>query len=174
MNPAMTPLFTRKDYLELPEGFPAQLIQGLLVKDPEPTYGHGALGTRLLFMLGRVVGADRLPLAPVRVEIDEHNCYHPDIQVLAAPIPFESKDVGVPLLVFEILSPSDARRSRTVKKDNYLAAGVGEVWIVDSHDESVEVHDRSGVRRARGEQEVRSRVLPEFAVVPRTLFAPPV
>ena len=38
MRPVST-LFTRADYDRLPEGFPAQLIHGWLVRDPAPSYG---------------------------------------------------------------------------------------------------------------------------------------
>ena len=38
----MTALFTRAQYDQLPEGFPAQLIEGDLVRDPAPTYGNAS------------------------------------------------------------------------------------------------------------------------------------
>jgi hypothetical protein len=34
------PAFTRADYDLLPEGFPAWLCQGELIRDETPTYGH--------------------------------------------------------------------------------------------------------------------------------------
>ena len=40
-------------------------------------------------------------------------------------------DVGVPLLVIEVLSSGTAARDRGVKRRTYQNAGVGEYWIVD-------------------------------------------
>ncbi len=52
----MSPTFTRADYDRLPEGFPAQLIEGFLVKQPAPTYGHQALVLELALKLVARVG----------------------------------------------------------------------------------------------------------------------
>ena len=38
-----TTRFDRADYMRLPEGFPAQLIGGFLVRDPSPVTGHQVL-----------------------------------------------------------------------------------------------------------------------------------
>jgi hypothetical protein len=40
-------LYTRADYERLPEGFPAQLVRGQLVKEPAPRCGHGVIGARV-------------------------------------------------------------------------------------------------------------------------------
>ena len=61
----MPQLFTRKDYDRLPEGFPAQLVEGLLVKESAPTYGHQRIESRILALLAALVGPDRaLPSPP--------------------------------------------------------------------------------------------------------------
>ena len=46
---------------------------------------------------------------------------------------------GAPDLVIEIVSPSTARRDRTVKLDFYRRLGVAEYWVVDPDAEQVEV-----------------------------------
>ncbi len=164
--------FTRSDYDRLPEGFPAQLVEGLLVKEPAPTYGHMCFQSRLLARLTALVGPERALPAPSDVGIDEFNVYQPDLLVLRTPPSFEVRDVGIPMLAVEILSPSTARRDRMVKRRRLLAAGVEEVWIVDPAAKSVEVYDASGVRVATGSETIASRALPGFTVVPAELFAP--
>ena len=164
--------FTRADYDRLPEGFPAQLVEGLLVKEPSPTYGHMCFQNRLHARLLALVGPERAMPAPSDVGIDEFNVYQPDLLVLRTPPSFEVRDVGIPLLAVEILSPSTARRDRMVKRRRLLAAGVEEVWIVDPVAKSVEVYDASGVRVATGGEALDSRALPGFTVVPDELFAP--
>ncbi len=44
----MQALFTRADWEALPEGFPAQLVGGQLLREPAPTYGHEDVRMRLL------------------------------------------------------------------------------------------------------------------------------
>ena len=41
-----TTKFTRADYMALPEGFPAQLIRGQLIKEAAPTPWHQVLVNR--------------------------------------------------------------------------------------------------------------------------------
>ena len=47
---------------------------------------------------------------------------------------------GVPVLAVEVLSPSDTQEYISAKIDQYLAAGVKLVWIVDPHFQTVTVH----------------------------------
>ena len=45
-----------------------------------------------------------------------------------------------PDLVVEILSPSTERNDRTIKLQDYARHGVGEYWIVDADERTVEQH----------------------------------
>ncbi len=47
---------------------------------------------------------------------------------------------GVPLLAAEVLSPTDRHEDVRDKVLEYLAAGVGMVWIVDPYFQTVQVH----------------------------------
>lgn len=168
-----TGAFTRADYECLPEGFPAQLVNGWLVKEPSPTYGHQALVLRLGRALASLVPEGLVVLAPADVVIDERNVFQPDVVVLRARPAWDGRDVGIPRLAIEVLSPSSARQDRARKAPRLLAAGVEEVWLVDPTTESVEVLDRAGRRVASGDETLASRALPGFEVVPRALFARP-
>ncbi len=169
----VTPPFTRADFMSLPEGFPAQLLGGSLVKEAAPTYGNQFVASRIHQALLPLVGADRAFDCALDVVLDEQNVFHPDVLVLRH-VPKDASDLGIPLLVFEILSPATARRDRGFKRRKYLEAGVEEVWIVDREGGTIEVHDRAESRTARGGEEIRSRALPGLALVPATLFAAPV
>ena len=170
---AVSTRFTRADYNRLPEGFPAQLVEGMLIKEAAPTYGHQCFLSRLHAALVALVGPERAVPAPSDVGIDEWNVYQPDILVLKKPPSFEVRDVGIPLLAIEVLSPSTARRDRGVKRRRLLGAGVEEVWIVDPVAKTVEVHDRTGCRSASGDETLASSAVPGFLIVPARLFAPP-
>jgi Uma2 family endonuclease len=163
--------FTREDYMRLPEGFPAQLIEGSLVKSPSATPGHQVLASRITASLVAIVGPNRTVQAPLDVPLDVLNVYQPDLLVWAKPQPWDARSAPTPLLVVEILSTSTRRRDRKVKTPRYLSAGVKEVWIVDPDERVVEVHSVDEVEAARGAQRARSRVVPGFALVPDRLFA---
>ena len=162
--------FTRADYDRLPEGFPAQLVEGLLVKEPSPTYGHQALASEIHAQLVSLVGARRALFAPCDVGLDDRNVYQPDLLVLKSVVPLSARDVGIPLIAVEVLCPSTARRDRKVKRRHLLAAGVAEVWIVDPDTRTVEMDDATGHRVARGKLTLSSAAVPGFALTPAQLF----
>ena len=51
---------------------------------------------------------------------------------------------GIPVLVVEILSPSDKQEEIDEKIDDYLEVGVALVWVIDPHDRTVLIY-RKGV-----------------------------
>jgi Uma2 family endonuclease len=167
----VTELFTRRDYLQLPEGFPAQLVEGFLVKDPSPTYGHQWVVGEILVALYAALPRPLVRPGPVDVPIDEHNVYVPDVAVYAVRPPDAVGGTLVPRVVFEILSPSTASRDRDVKRRRYLDAGVEEVWLVDAAAKAFEVHRRDGSTTARGAEAAHSAAIPGFAPVPDAFFA---
>src|SRR5262245_23633494 len=114
--------FTRADYELLPEGFPAQLVGGQLVREPAPTYGHMRIGSVLHALAVSLVGPERALQAPADVGIDDLNVFQPDVLVLREVPPEHVHEVGIPLLAVEILSPSTARRDRRLKLGKYLTA----------------------------------------------------
>ena len=162
--------FTRQDYDLLPEGFPAQLVEGCLVRSPSPTYGHQAIVNRLLAALFEQLPVDCILPSPMDVILDDHNVYQPDVLVFREPPPAEGRGEVVPLVCFEVLSPSTARRDRVTKLPRLLEAGVREVWILDPRQRTVEVHDGGPPRVARGEAQIRSRILPTLQLAPTSLY----
>jgi Uma2 family endonuclease len=87
-------------------------------------------------------GHGQLFAAPVGVEFpDTAEGVQPDIVfVSTAQLHMVKEDTiqGAPDLVIEVLSPSTARRDRTVKLDLYRRQGVGEYWIVDGDAKQIE------------------------------------
>ncbi|MFV1957835.1 MAG: Uma2 family endonuclease [Planctomycetota bacterium] len=128
---AMTSLFTRALYDRLPEGFPAELVDGALVREPAPTGAHQTIVGAVFLALAPLAGLRRTFLSPIDVGLDDLNVLQPDLAVYAAPPPLDRHDLGVPSVVFEVLSPSTREFDRDVKAGKYLRAGVREVWLVD-------------------------------------------
>ncbi len=165
--------FTRADYARLPEGFPAQLIAGILVKEPAPTYGHQALVGRLRDALVLVVAPDLVVVSPTDVAIDDHNVLQPDVVVLRSVPPLDASDVGIPHIAIEVLSPSTARHDRGVKRRLLLEAGVEEVWLLDPKRRTIEVWRDTGATRVLGSERAVSSAIAGFELMPAVLFAPP-
>jgi Uma2 family endonuclease len=83
--------------------------------------------------------------APLDVDFDDNNAYHPDILFIKKERAFilDNKErvvIGAPDLVVEILSKSTAVYDRGAKRENYERNGVREYWLVDPRSKSVEVY----------------------------------
>ena len=170
-HPLMTSAFTRCDYDLLPEGFPAQLIDGMLVRTPSPNYGHQRFLTRLLMAFAPHVDEGLVVPAPADVAIDDHNVFQPDLVVLRAAPDHGSSYVGTPRLAVEVLSPSTKRWDRQQKMPALLGAGVEEVWLVDPEARAIERFWPDAEARFEGDEPVTSRVLPDLRLTPAQLFA---
>lgn len=73
---------------------------------------------------------------------------HPDLAIYLTPAPIEGNAVWglwVPELVIEVVSPGSEDRDYREKREEYLAFGVKEYWIVDPPKQSLLV-----LRRDRG------------------------
>jgi Uma2 family endonuclease len=157
-----TTRFTRADYMALPEGYPAELLDGMLVKSPSPTWGHQRIVMDIAVALRDLAGPDRVVVSPIDVFVDEWNVLQPDVLVTRDPVPRDAEEAGAPLLVVEVLSPSTSKRDREEKPPKYHEAGAEEVWIVDPVARSVEVRTRTGQRRFVEGETARSAALPGF------------
>ena len=167
----MEALFTRAEYNQLPEGFPAQLIEGQLVKEPPPLYGHQRSGSRLRFELMKLLGPDLVPDTPCDVIIDDYNVFQPDIVVLKESLPGDARHVGIPVLAVEILSPRTEKRDRQVRTLRLLDVGVAEVWLVDWRKQTVERHTKNGHRVFTGGEAAASNAVDGFRIIPAVLFS---
>jgi hypothetical protein len=79
-------------------------------------------------------------------------------------------DIGIPVLVLEVLSPSTAKRDREDKARICLEAGVEEIYLIDRRDRSVERITKAGSEVHRGGKPVASTVVSEVECGPERLF----
>jgi Uma2 family endonuclease len=175
MRTAREPRFTSDDYLRLPAGFPAVLVEGALVREPAPTWGHQWLVLEVAVRLRAVVGSARVLTAPADVALDRWNVLQPDVLVLPPETPLSprSRSGPLPVLVVEVLSPETERRDRETKTRVYLRAGVCEVWLVDPRTGPVDVCSAAGTRRHAADEVAESDVLPGFRLTGAELLAGP-
>lgn len=138
------PRKTVEDFLNLPEGSRAELIDGDLLMSPSPRSRHqdavGSLFRRLAdFVARHTLG--KVYVAPFDVYLPSGDIVEPDIlYVAAARLEIVQDWVrGAPDLVIEVLSPESIDRDRMVKRDLYAQNGIGEYWIVDPEAKAVEL-----------------------------------
>ncbi|MEM6474222.1 MAG: Uma2 family endonuclease [Planctomycetota bacterium] len=108
------------------------------------------------------------------------NDYEPDICFFgnekASQFESTTMEFPAPDFVVEVLSESTKHRDRGVKFDDYAEHGVGEYWIIDCEDASVEQYllepEARQFRLARKltEGEIESTVIPGFRIPVRAIF----
>jgi Uma2 family endonuclease len=178
---ATTTRMTAAEYIALPNDERwCELIDGVVVvNDPLPR--HAIVQVRLGAALHSWVDAapDRgFAMAPTDVDIDAHNVFAPDLLWMARLRTADERLPRIPDLCVEIRSPSTWRYDVGTKLVHYQAAGLPELWLVDTVAESVIVQRRS--RRGapdfdlalelRGDEQLTSPQLPGFSLRIAELF----
>ncbi|HET7630863.1 MAG TPA: Uma2 family endonuclease [Gemmatimonadaceae bacterium] len=114
-----------------------EIIEGDLFVTPSPSVRHQRASLALAVRLRAYLAVNRIGeviIAPADVEFSDDTVVEPDVFVvpLIGGRPVEDlKDVGRPLLIAEILSPSTERTDRGRKRELFQARGVPEYWIVN-------------------------------------------
>ena len=131
--------WTREAVLALPEdGNRYELLDGNLLVTPGPAIIHQRAVWALQDRIRPYVQAHRLGmagLAPTDLNLGSEQLLQPDLFVV--PLrdgrePLHWSDMGIPLLIAEVVSPSTALNDRNRKRTRYQRSGVGEYWIVDT------------------------------------------
>jgi Uma2 family endonuclease len=152
---AATALMTTEEFLALPQdGVERWLIRGQLREKPRTVRNrwHSRIMARVTYFLG--VWLDHQPEprgailcgeAGCRLRRDPDTTVGIDVVYISAEVAArESNETslidGVPVLVVEILSPSDTQEHVDEKIDDYLQAGVALVWVIDPHDRTVTIY----------------------------------
>lgn len=159
-----------------------ELVRGDVVREPLPTFGHGAVAVRIAWLLeswsrrqdlGRVVDHCGFVLAR-----DPDTVRGPDVAFvsrdhLAAGTTDGPFFEGAPDLAVEVLSPSNRAGEIADKIRDYLRAGSRQVWVVDPERETVTVHcpDRPPRTLGPGDTLDGEEVLPGFAAPVEEVFA---
>ncbi len=171
---------TAREYEQLPEGPPSQLIGGEIIMSPSPSAIHQLIVGELYSLLKQFVKNNKIGtviLSPIDVFFNESNVFQPDIIF----IPNKNKDIikqdikGVPDLIIEVLSPSTAYYDLVYKKNIYEETGVKEFWTVDSEGKGIEVYENVDGKfilfsKSRSKGTVESKLLPGFRVTSEELF----
>ena len=175
-------VMTTFEYLDTDEtNRPRELAYGVLREPPAPFFSHQAIVLRMARMLGDHVeprGLGQVAIAPLDVILDVDNglIVQPDVLFVSQErlAIIHNQVWGAPDLVVEVLSRSTAARDRAEKLGWYRQYGVRECWLVDLSHEEVAIVDLTGPfvtrRPARGNDTIRSSVLPELEIVAAAIF----
>jgi len=172
--------YTFREYEQLPEGAPYQLIGGELTMTPSPTYEHQKILATLSYLLLDYVkarGEGQALFAPMDVYLTDTDVYQPDLIYISNERSgiIKEKIHGPPDLIMEILSPSTAHDDLVRKKRTYEEAGVKEYWVADPKERAVEMYENRGegfslISKAQRTGVVKSSLLNGFVVDLRSLF----
>lgn len=128
--------FTYADLEEIPDdGYRREIIGGTLIVAPSPTSGHQVVTGGLYVVLRGAAPPDtKVIISPVDWKTPDGGNVVPDVVVIRSqdfdrhgPVPA----AALPLLVIEVLSPSNRTYDLFVKRELYERLGVPAYWIVD-------------------------------------------
>lgn len=172
---------TVDDYMRLPEGTRAELIEGEFYLSPSPKIRHQRVVSNLHLALRQFVQAKKLgevPVAPLDVHLPSGDVVQPDVIFVSKAHRGIMVDGirGVPDLLVEVLSPENSERDRIVKRPLYEQNGVREYWLADPEARSVEVLKFSGSHYVpegyfEAEDRVTSSVLPGLSLAVSDVLA---
>lgn len=178
----LKPRKTIDDFMRLPEGALAELLEGELLMTPAPSLEHQRIVGRLFAALAPYVAGGRIGeilLSPIDVHLPSGDIVEPDLVFVGKAHSAILRDTirGVPDLVIEVVSPARPERDLLVKRGLYERNGIGEYWIVTPETRSVEVlirkdgrYDSHGWFEAA--DTLTSPTLPGFSL-PLTAIFPP-
>jgi Uma2 family endonuclease len=123
-------------------------VDGQLLERNVGEWDHSRLQALLLKLLLPYEESAGLLVAPEqRVQVKASRFRVPDLCVVPGN-PGEQILTRPPVLVIEILSPQDSMSAMQERIDDYLAFGVGNIWIFDPRRKKAYWADPSGVHEA--------------------------
>lgn len=176
-------LLTAEEYLQISDQGPSELVRGEVKEMSPPSYKHGVVCMNVglaikLWARANNAGSVACNDSGVVTERNPDTVRGADVQFTSrSRLPGGYPDEGYPIippdLAVEVISPSDRWTEVVQKVDEYLEAGVLEVWLVDPQNEFVEAR-RAGQPPVRFESNDRltsESVLPGFNCQVRDFFA---
>ena len=176
-------LLTIDEYAALPDddGWVTELVRGLVVREPRPSYEHGRIQIRLGQILANHIDAYAPDLVCVGdfgviVEQDPATVRGPDLAVIqrerAQGLHRAGFLLGAPDLAIEVVSPSNRAADIQLKASQYLGAGAAIVWIVypETRTVAVLVGPTEAQFLGEGDELTGGDLLPSLRVPVREIF----
>ena len=143
--------YTFADVLSWDEDERIEIVSGKVFMMATPSRIHQKITGELFRQLANFLEGKQCEVyaAPFGVRLFEQDgdsaenvdtVVEPDITVVCDPGKLDAQGCkGAPSMIIEILSPSTQRHDRLTKLNLYQRAGVGEYWIVNPEDRTVQV-----------------------------------
>ena len=166
---------SREDYLALGETKCDEWYDGMRVVNP-PTNRHQMAAMQLARHLWTVLPEGEVVLIEAGWRTDEAD-FRPDVQVVPAEAIGDSVSLDPPLLVVEVLSPSNREADLVIKRAKYARRRTALVLGRRSHNPGADRAAQRGRRAGRGATIPGGRGMPtvgpyRIAVDPATLDRP--
>lgn len=174
-------LVTAEEFFWLPDGKPAELVGGKVVRMPPAGGQHGAVAATLTLRVGNFVERRRTGKIFAAetgfiIRRNPDTVRAPDVAYIAqerlpVQLPPGFMDL-VPDLVAEVVSPSDSASEVQAKVEDWLSVGVQLVWVVHPNARSVTVYQSREHVRVLKETDTLTgaTVLPGFSCRVAELF----
>ena len=166
--------WTADDWEQLPDdGQRYEIIGGVLYVSTAPSPAHQLIAQETYTILREQVvvpGVGLIFLAPIGLFMPGTDPVQPDLLVVRAEdrgIIGPRRIEGVPALLVEVLSPSNANYDLVTKREAYARAGVPEYWIARPVERDILVH--SEPEPATGQYLRVERVPPAGTLISPTL-----
>jgi Uma2 family endonuclease len=137
--------YTWRDFIELEEDDPRELLDGHLVEIEVPTRTHERIVAALIALLTHwswTSKAGEVLASGYKVRIDDRRGLMPDVQFYRrGNLPRRQErglEQGRPDLAIEVISPSSRSKDGVRKLHDYAAIGVPEYWLLDPEARTLE------------------------------------
>lgn len=145
--------------MEREEGWRYELLDGIMVMAPPPTSYHQEIINNILEELFKVLDPKQFrPFSETAYKVNE-SYFIPDLSICY------SNDT-IPVIVFEVLSPSTRIADLVYKSFLYKKINTREYWLVDPMGETITVYDfvNSATQiHTNGRDIIKSVALPEIS-----------
>jgi Uma2 family endonuclease len=165
-----------------------ELVDGELVEMPTESPENNQIAKGLFLELAKLVPLALLAYKDTEVEVSgrQATCRIPDLLVhteesaaalSGASRSIVTRDMPLPALIVEIVSPGSANRIRDYryKRTEYAARGIAEYWIVDPQERRITVcqwvDGQYEDKVFAGENQIESTVIPAFELTAEQMFA---
>ncbi len=139
--------WTREMWEQLPDdGNRYEVIDGVLYMTTAPSFFHQWVIRQIMRLFFTTIddrGIGLTCFSPIGLFMPGCDPVQPDIIVVRSEdlhIIHDRRINGVPALLIEVLSPSNAVQDTEIKRDAYARAGVPEYWIVDPRHRGVVIY----------------------------------
>lgn len=136
-------------WLKLPaDGNRYEVIDGVLYMTTAPSFFHQWIASRIIRALQAQLedsGVGIVAFAPIGLLMPGCDPVQPDIVVVRSEgrgMIYDRRINGVPALIVEVVSPSNAAQDTEIKRAAYARAGLPEYWIVRPEERDVLVLSR--------------------------------